>query len=137
MGQSRYQGRRSQERTLAHARIWLRLKKSGGTGAFEGRSEDKGFDDQHGTRFDRRPVERSGSRPRNHFRLEVGSSQSALSGNAKDRQSAGVEAVEAILDGISCWSIASRCARCLQDIFALEGNGNGATKDRQDKSLLG
>src|SRR6185437_4597558 len=78
MGQSRYQGRRSEVRTFAHARIWLRLKKSGGAGSFEGRSEDEGFDDQHGARLNRRSVERGGSRPRNHFRLEAVRNQLSL-----------------------------------------------------------
>src|SRR5580704_3502654 len=136
MGQSRYQGRRSEERTFAHARIWLRLKKSGGASAFEGRSEDEGSDDQHGTRLDRRSAECGGSRPRGHLRLEMGSPKSALSRNAKDRQSAGAEAVEAILDGISCGSRTNRYRRYLPNILALSGNGNGAKKDSQNKCFL-
>src|SRR3984885_7128407 len=136
MGQSRYHGRGSEERTFAYARIWLRLKKSGGASAFEGRSEDEGSDDQHGTRLDRRPAERGGSRPWNHLCLEVGSPKSTLASNAKNRQSTRIEAVEAILDGISCRTRANRYRRYLPDILALSGNGNGAKKDSQNRCLL-
>src|SRR3979409_2243280 len=64
------------------------------------------------------------------------SPKSALSWNAKDRQSTGAEAVEEILDGISCRSRTNRYHRSLPDILALSGNGDGAKNDSQNKCLL-
>jgi hypothetical protein len=66
----------------------------------------------------------------------VGSLQSAHPWNAKDRQSTGVEAVEAILDGISCRSRSNRCARYFPAILALESNGNVAQSDTQNTCVL-
>jgi hypothetical protein len=66
----------------------------------------------------------------------VGNPKSALSWNAEDRSSARIEAVEEILNGISCRSRTNRCRRYLPDIPALSSNGNGAKETSPNKCLL-